>query len=167
MKKGVQHINCNIFGCDLEETRFNFSWGPQAVRGSSESCGPLNHCSHELVGGGGVGWPLLAVRLIIWATLRWVTNESWWNCLLNPSRQLSQLSRDDYLVILLVGCRRSNFKESIIFADLDKGWSNPRKFPIFEYLCRSWKLWPATFFLVSFINYVQRMWVKILLNLLL
>ena len=79
MKKGVQHINCNIFGCDLEETRFNFSWGPRAVRGSSESCGPLNHCSHELVGGGGVGWPLLAVCLIIWATLllghKWVMME--------------------------------------------------------------------------------------------
>ena len=118
MKKGVQHINCNIFGCDLEETRFNFSWGPRAVRGSSESCGPLNHCSHELVGG---GQPTSLFEQ------RSVTNESW-NCIRGKSPNCPEM------IILLSAVGDPISRVQLSFADLDQGWSNPGKFPICEYL---------------------------------
>ena len=61
---------------------------------------PLNHCSHELVCG--ADHYLAAHLIIIWATSAQRTNESW-NCLHNPSRQVSQLSGDDYLVIWQLG----------------------------------------------------------------
>ena len=90
--------------------------------GSSETCGPLNHCSHELVGGGVVGtgyprtqwvlpkcplpsgyWP--SAHLIIWAAGSQMshgiafTTHQW---------QVSQLFGADYLVISWVADYRYN-----------------------------------------------------------
>ena len=45
-----------------------------------------------------------------------------------------RLSGDDYLVICRLAADPIS-RSQLSFADLDKGWSNPRKFPICEYLC--------------------------------
>ena len=68
--------------------------GSQAVRESSESCGPLNHCSHEVVGGGG--------ELIIWAAPghKWVMEL--------PSRQVSDCP--EMIILLSAGLPPIQFR---------------------------------------------------------
>ena len=59
---------------------------------------------------------------------RSVTNESW-NCIRGKSPNCPEM------IILLSAAGDPISRVQLSFADLDKGWSNPRKFPICVYLC--------------------------------
>ena len=58
---------------------------------------------------------------------RSVTNESW-NCIRGKCPDCPEM------IILLSAFADPISRVQLSFADLDKGWSNPRKFPICEYL---------------------------------
>ena len=143
----VQHNNSIIFGQASEETRFNLiSWLPEARKewegGSSERCAvPLESLFSRI---GLWCWPLPSCPPYYYLgnvgpAHKWVMELP--SQPIPASVPIVRRWLSCYLATWELAARWSNFEESIIFADLDKGWrSNPRKFPICEYLCRSWKL---------------------------
>ena len=135
--------------------------------GSSETCGPLNHCSHELVGGGVVGtgyprtqWVLpkcplpsgqypsthypvgtgqVPTSLFGQRGHKWVMglpSQPINGKCLNCSGLIILLSRG-LPIIDIIQFQGENY--------LCRSWlrviqSNPRKFLIYEYICKFWQL---------------------------